>query len=447
MSLQVLNSTKRILLFTILLNITVDTNALELPTIQGLAEKLAPTQQSNPILTNVASLGGASLHKAVSSLTEQEREEASKTESSFRDLCLELLKLENIGGNLVAAIEDQKKELCKRIALNTGRDIKNRYLGLKMMGIFADPLLQKSLNYNDSFEHLVGLAGNLNTEIINSLKNKRQECFSATDNCRLKTVFINAVKSDWVTKRKDAVKTLTTHIEATTSIGIKLPEMDTAGRMLEEKGTRNRVRKREIDLNKKLLKKKIAKKIDRIFAKYTPNVSRLSPVLKEAFKIKEETRLAISMINEQILRYREMPKCERTKYFSEFKFNLKRARRSCMKKFGKKECIKMCKVAYCYACPDGYETYWRTKRTCGCRLTSDTIAHKLMVYEDLLRQAIEEEEDDDEISQREEELAKFMRQHMKITSINDAFFYRVEDYYVIKSSKKKKQRKECNGHK
>lgn len=349
-----------------------------------------------------------------------EREHSEIVDKEYKELCIEIL-IPTIRLDISQSRMDTlKKSICNRVVLNSGKTVKNLYLGHKMVAIYVASLIDLGRNRIDfSLEesHLIAIGDEINSRVIQDLQKRRLECWLTPTSCVLTNIAKIALGSHLAEKWSDIHRLAVQQIETKNSLAngsTSSSAHNFCQRLLSSKKKSKRKKTATIPCKSKRESKEYLKAIAR------------SNLMEAMLKM-----------NNFIRTYNSQSAEIRNKIFKGIKhIGLEGAKRNCELKFGEGNCIQMNKVAYCYNCEFGAEAYWKTESTCGCKI-SRKFGKALMMRQATLTLHY----DKDSISlpknlkknwdwrTRASKLAPFLVE--RTLGVKDAFFFEVEDCFNL----------------
>lgn len=128
--------------------------------------------------------------------------------------------------------------------------------------------------------------------------------------------------------------------------------------------------------------------------------------------------------------YNRLTEQDIAKIYKNIDIKTEKAKERCEKKYKGGNCIKMNSVAYCYNCKQGLDVYWRTKETCGCKISSAHGSFDALLQHRLNEFVKEKGLSKDKYPKKEADRLK--KELKKELNVNDAFFFEVQDSDVSK---------------
>lgn len=429
------------ILFFSLLILTISTPiTCQFSNLFGNTNGISPNTGSST--DNVQNSESSTVSTTLSSVIKEDSADVPVITDHYKNFCIAIINFVNIADQSFDRITQDKAAVCDRIILNSGDNLKNKWLADKMIGYLGETIRSQSTwDYNAGVSNLIGMAGNLNTQFLNQLNNNKQQCWTKQDNCQLSTSLLNLgiVQSTWNSVRNAGQVKVKEHIEAVeassgspTSLGrrrlLRSIQHNIGGNRANSNEFNNRLKFDALSQEEK-------KKLQETLNRFAPDPKTMNDNQKKIYKLKDDVRIVMGNINEVIRKYESFDKETQQKILKGVRINLKHAEARCEKKFGEKNCKKMNEVAYCYKCPKGQDVYWKTTSTCGCKgeVNTKIALSNTNLWIRILGQKNHGNQQNQygqiEVTQQDKKQAELMTKTMDMSKINDAFFYEVEDYY------------------
>lgn len=444
--------------FLLLLLLLTSPTFTQFPDLFGNTNGISPNTGNST--NNVGNSTSGAINTTLTSVISEDAADIPIIHQHYKDFCFAIINLVHPSSTSQATISTAKQDICERLVLNSGDNLKNKWLGDKMIGYVGTEVLGQNWDFNAGIANLLGIAGNLNTNLLNNLNNNKQNCWDKSDNCQLgqSLLDLQAVQSLWGATRNTGQVKVKEHIQAleqSSGGGSDLPDgFRRMRRMLRGRvgiiggGSRDKLRddgnddkgkvvKNYASLDEQVNSKEGKKELLEKLNKFTPDLTKLSPVEKKAFKLKDDVRIVKDKINAVIRNWNTFSSAVQQQIIKGVEINLKYAKYRCEKKFGPNTCKQMNAVSYCYNCNQGEQVYWKTPQTCGCKTVAAASTTRKQVWRRerrrILKAVIKAENgglsSNVDLNNQEKNQARLMRNSMDNLKINDAFFYEVEDYY------------------
>lgn len=427
--------------FLALLVLSPKQSLCQFPDLNTNSMGFPPNTGTSP--SNVSGSSSSSVTTTLTIVIAEDSADIPIINTHYKNFCIEIINLQNVAGVSDTLLTTTKQNICDRVILNSGDALKNKWLGDKMIGYLGTEVNGQSWDYNAGAGNLLAIAGNLNTNLLNNLNNNKNTCWNTNDNCQLSQTLLQMppVLNSWSGIRNTGFQKVKQHIEAVQNSGITGLGSGRIRRMLKAKKFKKSKKSKivytslEVQISTAKGKKELVKKVK----KFVPDVSKLTEPEKKAFKLAEDVRIVKNNINEVIRNFRSLSVVNQQKLLQGVEINLDYAKYRCERKFGAHKCKKMNAVSYCYKCPQNQITYWKTIKTCSCRAVSNSNAG---TGQNLWRRILKATSNGSQgnnaksglssvtqLSSKESSQASLMVQNLDATTVNDAFFYEVDDYY------------------
>lgn len=125
----------------------------------------------------------------------EEDADIPKINNLFHENCVAHLKVSNSISLSSNRILELKKNICYKLTVNAGSQLKNIMLGKRMLGLLASKAVQNVYDLKLDESQNIGVAGDRNTELLGVLQSNKRSCWdSDTNSCgvtdSLKTAYL-----------------------------------------------------------------------------------------------------------------------------------------------------------------------------------------------------------------------------------------------------------------
>lgn len=351
---------------------------------------------SDTSATEVANANPNTLKRCTDSAIQEQNEDIPKIDNQFKIFCKEILKVKIKQDCLNSDLNNFKENICMKISINTGSQIKNYNLAIAMINYFVEGFISEEFIFTSDSTSAINKAAEINSRINDKLIEQKEKCWETPEECQLS----EALKST-----KYAGNTLNTLWEDSCVI------VDAA--RLAASGSQRRI----LSLRRKNRSS---------FFK-----SWLEKFREREQKMKLNVEITMMNINMIIKNYRSYDEKKQSEIFKGIYLDLNPARKRCENKFGAGNCQRMPGVpAYCATCPPQAKTYWKTVSTCGCQIIKSRGSYRLLSGNRIDYSSFS-------YSRKEAYNPKdyrtygynYQRYSFNWYAVDDAFFYEVEDHY------------------
>lgn len=166
--------------FILILLLTTQINCTTFSTLLSNTEQnsvLSPLSTSGAQSSELKTSSTATIDSAATIAIKEEEADVPKIDDLFLRNCVNYLKVKNAVNMSDAKIEEIKKNICSKIIVNSGSNLKSFMLSKRMLAIIVNKSDENVFDLTLHESQNLGIAADINTKFIDELRSKKQTCW------------------------------------------------------------------------------------------------------------------------------------------------------------------------------------------------------------------------------------------------------------------------------